>query len=157
MSFVAIVTDTKSEDELKKVIDSYMIQDADIMYIKEKNLENIKNIKLETMVINTKIQDKQLIQRILNNTKYLVINSDLNSLDDYSIDLKDVITFGFNSKSDITMSSREEEKTFLSLQKSVKSIYGKIVEMQDIRADVPFNTNIYNIMIIVALTLFYAK
>ena len=157
MSFIAIVTDSKSEDELKKVIDSYMIKDADLMYIKEKNLENIKNIKLETIVINIKITEKELVEKIVNNAKYLIINSDYNDVKDYNFNVEQIITYGFNSKCDITVSSREEEKSLLYLQKNIKSIFDKNVEMQEIKANVPFSTNIYNIMIIIALTLFYAK
>ena len=48
MPFIEIITDTKSQIELNKMMSGEIVNNCDIMYIKEKNIENIKNIKLET-------------------------------------------------------------------------------------------------------------
>ena len=45
MSLIEIITDSKSEEELKRVIDKRIVNNNEVMYIKEKNVENIKNIK----------------------------------------------------------------------------------------------------------------
>ena len=55
MPFIEIITDAKSQSQLSKAISKRTVKNADILYVKEKNLENIKNIKLETLVINRKI------------------------------------------------------------------------------------------------------
>src|SRR5574344_2582574 len=133
MPLIEIVTDSKSEDELKKVIDKQIVNSGEVMYIKEKNIENIKNIKWETIVLNSEVRDKELMQRIINNAKYLILNSDYNNPREYEIEENHLITFGYNSDSDITISSVKDEESFLSLQRTIKSIYNKKVEMQEIK------------------------
>ena len=78
MPFIEIITDAKSQSQLSKAISKRTVKNADILYVKEKNLENIKNIKLETLVINRKIQNTELIERILKNTKHEILNIDFN-------------------------------------------------------------------------------
>ena len=46
MALIEIITNPKSEEELKRVIDKGIANNNEVMFIKEKNLENIKNIKL---------------------------------------------------------------------------------------------------------------
>lgn len=158
MSLIEIITDSKSEEELKKVIDKRIVNNNEVMYIKEKNIENIKNIKFETVIINAKIENKDIMKKVIDNSKYLIINQDFNkNLEEYKIEGKKVITYGYNSKSDITISSVKEEKSMISLQKNIESIYGKNVEIQEIKANVNCKINVYDIMIIIALTILYAR
>ena len=76
MALIEIITNPKSEEELKRVIDKGIADNNEVMFIKEKNLENIKNIKLETVIINAKIENEILLKRIIDNSKYLIVNSD---------------------------------------------------------------------------------
>mgnify|MGYP001086188545 CR=1 FL=1 len=46
MPFIEIITDSKSQTQLNKVITKKMVNDCDILFIKDKNIENTKNIKL---------------------------------------------------------------------------------------------------------------
>ena len=57
MPFIEIITDSKSQNQLNKVITKQMVNNCELLYIKEKNIENIKNIKLETLVLNRKIEN----------------------------------------------------------------------------------------------------
>lgn len=157
MSLIEIVTDEDSRMQLSKVVDKQMVNGNEVIYIKEENLDNVKNIKLETSVINSKIDDKETLKRIIENSKNIIVNIDYNEDIDKYIQGKNVITFGYNLKSDITVSSINEEKSFLALQKNVRSIFGKEIEMQEIKADINYNINVYNVMIIIALTILYAK
>lgn len=157
MALIEILTDSNSENELSKVIDKDIVKTNEIIYVKEKNIENIKNIKLETIVINKKIEDKDIMKKIIDNSKYLIINKDNNPDFKNYKDMNNIITYGYNSDSDITISSIKEEKSFLCLQRNITSIYGKKIDIQEIRADVNYKIDIYNIMIIIALTILYAK
>ena len=158
MPLIEILTDSSSEEQLSKVIDKRMVNTNEIIYIKEKNIENIKNIRLETLIINTKIHDMDIIKKIANNSKYLIINLDYNkNIEEFEKDRNKIITYGYNSKSNITISSVKEEQSFLCLQRNIKSIFGKIIEMQEIKANVNYNIDVYNVMIIIALTILYAK
>ena len=110
MALIEIITNPKSEEELKRVIDKGIADNNEVMFIKEKNLENIKNIKLETVIINAKIENEILLKRIIDNSKYLIVNSDfIENIKDYINDNQKIITYGYNSKSDITISSVEEK------------------------------------------------
>ena len=46
MPFIEIITDSKSQTQLNKVITKGMVNNCDILFIKDKNIENTKNIKL---------------------------------------------------------------------------------------------------------------
>ena len=110
MPFIEIITDTKSQIQLNKSIKKEQVNNCEILYIKEKNIDNIKNIKLETLVINKKIEDMEKISKIIENTKNVIINLDFNKIEKQN----KFISYGYNSKSDITISKSEAEQRGLS-------------------------------------------
>jgi len=122
MPFIEIITDLKSQAQLSKIINKESVNNCEIMYIREKNIENIKNIRLDTLVLNQAIDKIEIIQKIVNNTKNLVLNIDLNENNFEDVNL---ISFGYNSKSDITISSIEEDEVLICIQNTITSIYGK--------------------------------
>ena len=155
MPFIEIITDSKSQNQLNKVITKQMVNNCELLYIKEKNIENIKNIKLETLVLNRKIENIELINKITENTKNIIFNLDLNKEITNAESKK--ISFGYNSKSDITISSVKDDEIMICIQNTIESIYGKKVEPQEVKVDIKNDVNVYNIMIIIALTALYAK
>ena len=155
MPFIEIITDSKSQNQLNKVITKQMVNNCELLYIKEKNIENIKNIKLETLVLNRKIENIELINKIAENTKNIIFNLDLNKEITNTESKK--ITFGYNSKSDITISSVKDDEIMICIQNTIESIYGKKVEPQEVKVDIKNDVNVYNIMIIIALTALYVK
>lgn len=155
MPFIEIITDSKSQNQLNKVITKQMVNNCELLYIKEKNIENIKNIKLETLVLNRKIENIELINKIAENTKNIIFNLDLNKEITNAESKK--ISFGYNSKSDITISSVKDDEIMICIQNTIESIYGKKVEPQEVKVDIKNDVNVYNIMIIIALTALYAK
>lgn len=161
MPFIEIITDSKSQIQLGKLIQRDIVNNCDIMYIKEKNIENIKNIKLDTLVLNQSIENLENMKKIIYNAKNLIVNLDLNEnlIETSKEQLKNlkVISLGYNSKSDITVSSVEDDEVLIYVQNTITSIYGKKIEPQEIKVDVKLDINIYNIMIIIALTSLYAR
>ena len=160
MPFIEIITDTKSQIELNKMMSKELVNNCDIMFIKEKNIENIKNIKLETLIINKEINNNEFIQKIIWNTKNLIFNLDLNEklIEEKNVNKTiKIITMGYNSKSDITVSSVTEDEAIICVQNKIESIYGKIIYPQEVKVDVKSGLNIYNIMLIIALTCLYAR
>ena len=155
MPFIEIITDSKSQNQLNKVITKQMVNNCELLYIKEKNIENIKNIKLETLVLNRKIENIELINKIAENTKNVIFNLDLNKEITNAESKK--ISFGYNSKSDITISSVKDDEIMICIQNTIESIYGKKVEPQEVKVDIKNDVNVYNIMIIIALTALYAR
>ena len=158
MPIIEIMTDAKSEMQLNKIMDKNLKNNATILYVKGKNVENIKNIKLETTIINQKIEDEDIVSKLVNNSKNIIINMDYNeNINTINKVNKKIITFGYNSNSNITVSSIEDDEVILYIQKSIKSIYGKKIEPQEIKIGINAGINIYDIMIIIALNLLYAK
>lgn len=156
MPFIEIITDTKSQIQLSKIIDKDIVNNCDIMYIKEKNIENIKNIKLETLILNQQIENINLMKKIILNSKNLILNLDLNT-NKSEFEANNIISFGYNSKSDITISSVEEDEVLIYIQNTITSINGRNIEPQEIKVNVKSDINVYNIMIIIALSALYAR
>ena len=152
MPFIEIITDSKSQAQLNKVITKRMINNCEVLYIKDKNVENTKNIKFETLILNRSIENKQILDKILSNSKHVILNLDLNT----NID-KSIISFGYNSQSDITVSSVEEDQVLIYIQHTITSIYNRKIEPQEIKINVKSDISVYNIMIIIALTSLYAR
>ena len=72
MPFIEIITDSKSQAQLNKVITKSMVNNCDILYIKDKNIENTKNIKLETLILNRSIENVDIRKKILENSKNIM-------------------------------------------------------------------------------------
>ena len=153
MPFIEIITDTKSQMQLNKSIKKEQVNNCEILYIKEKNIDNIKNIKLETLVVNKEIEYMEKISKIIENTKNVIINLDFNKIEKQN----KFISYGYNSKSDITISSIDEDEALIYIQKEITSIFGRKIEPQEVKVKLKSDINIYNIMIIIALNVLYTR
>lgn len=153
MPFIEIITDTKSQIQLNKSIKKEQVNNCEILYIKEKNIDNIKNIKLETLVVNKELEDMEKISKIIENTKNVIINLDFNKIEKQN----KFISYGYNSKSDITISSIDEDEALIYIQKEITSIFGRKIEPQEVKVKLKSDINIYNIMIIIALNVLYTR
>lgn len=156
MPFIEIITDSKSQAQLNKVITKSMVNNCDILYIKDKNIENTKNIKLETLILNRSIENVDIRKKILENSKNIILNLDLNTGIEQNLKTN-IISYGYNSKSDITVSSVEDDQILICIQHTITSIYNRKIEPQEIKVNVKSDINVYNIMIIIALTSLYAS
>lgn len=156
MPFIEIITDSKSQAQLNKVITKSMVNNCDILYIKDKNIENTKNIKLETLILNRSIENVDIRKKILENSKNIILNLDLNAGIEQNLKTN-IISYGYNSKSDITVSSVEDDQILICIQHTITSIYNRKIEPQEIKVNIKSDINVYNIMIIIALTSLYAS
>ncbi|MBO5004747.1 MAG: hypothetical protein J6D03_05810 [Clostridia bacterium] len=158
MIFIGIVTDTKSESYINKIRNNNDIFNKyHIIFIKEKSIENIKNIKFDTIIINREFNEEDYLNKLIAKTKYLIINEDI----DIAISLlKDVnsniITYGFNSKSTITMSSVTEDSIQICVQRNILSKQNEI-EQQEISLAKDGKSEIYDIMLLISMLLLYDK
>ena len=134
-----------------------------VIVINDKNVNNIRNICFETILIIdfSETFEKDDINKIFNNTKYLIINADLDNesfkiINDLNIN---IITYGFNQKSTITASSVEEE-LIICIQRKIRDINGKMIEPQEIkvkRIGKKLSNNVHNLMGIASLLLIYGE
>lgn len=156
MFFIGIVSEEKNEKHIKDIL-KQKIENENVVFINEKNIENIKNIKFKIIVLNKGIDNKN-IKNILINAEYLILNSDINVKIDLieNLDLK-VITYGFNSKSTVTASSVTEEEMLICVQRNIINIKGKKIEPQEINIEKDIMLDNYDNMYIMCLAIIYGK
>lgn len=164
MAFIGIISDSKSEKIIKMILEEKLDKSNNIIIINSKSVENLKNIKFETVLIanNNNIikENKETINKIIANTKYLIINADIELELEFEEQVElNVITFGFNPKATITASSVEDD-ILLCIQRNIKDIEGNIIEQQEMKIrffgeNIGINTN--NLMGISAIMLLYGK
>ena len=164
MAFIGIISDSKSEKIIKMILNEKLDKDNNIIIINSKSVDNLKNIKFETVLIadNNNIikENKEALNKIVSNTKYLIINADI-ELElhlEKEVELS-VITFGFNPKATITASSVEDD-ILLCIQRNIKDINENLIEQQEMKIrffgeNIGINTN--NLMGISAILLLYGK
>lgn len=155
MPFIGIISDEKSENHIRReLLERLKINESSILFIKEKSIDNIKNIKFETVLLAREFKNMEILKKILTNTKYLIVNSDLkNNLKILEELQLTVITYGFNSKATITISSVVEDKVLVCLQRDVVNSKGKTIEAQEFEIETNDNTN--DLMGILAILLIY--
>ncbi len=134
MPFIGIISDEKNENFIcQKIQHELNLSDSSVLYIKEKSIENIRNIKFETILLAREFEKVDILKTMLKDTKYLIVNSDietnLNILDNLELT---VITYGFNSKSTITASSVTDDDLLICIQRNLIDINGKEIEPQEI-------------------------
>lgn len=157
MPFIGIISEENVENCIRReILDKLQLRESNVLFIKEKSIENIKNIKFETIIILRQFKKQEMLKKLLENSTYLIINSDivenLNLLENIKAT---VITYGFNSKATITASSVGEEEIMLCIQRTLKDKSGKDIEAQEI--NVPINENTNCTMAVASLLLIYGK
>lgn len=138
MSFIGIVSESKDFELIKaEVIKNIKENKLNIININKTSVENVQNIKFETIIINTsleKMQDKkEIIERICKNAKYLILNSDIDLKMEILKEKKlNIITYGLNQKATVTVSSITENSICVALQRNIQNIYGETIELEEI-------------------------
>lgn len=142
MFFIGIITNQKNERYVKNELSQ-----KNILFINDKTIANMKNIKFDAIVIDNKINNRNNLRKILSNTKYVILNSDI------EIDLEvikgldtTIITYGFNSKSTFTVSSLTENNIIICLQRIIFKPNGEKVEPGEYQLNLDENTEKYAII-----------
>lgn len=150
MPLIGIVAKKKNIQAIKKELQE---RDIKIIEITKESIKNIRNIKFEEIIfledINLEDVEYEFMNEIISNAKYLILNGDIkiNILEQIKIEKPiKLITFGFNSKSTITISSVREDKIIVCLQRDIEKIDGRIIEKQEkeITISKENNKKIYN-------------
>lgn len=155
MPFIGVIADEKNENFIRReIVDALKLRESSVLFIKEKSIENIKNIKFETIILARKFKNMELLKKILSNAKYLIVNTDrIKNIDIFNeLDLK-IITFGFNLKATITASSVTQDSSLICVGKEINTIKNRIIEPQEIKIDSGEDTE--SIMAVVTTLLLY--
>jgi len=167
VAFIGVISETKNEMQIKRILDNKLNsinKKHTVISINEKNVDNMRNIRFETiLVINLEeiIVKKEILNELFKNTKYLIINSDMNSKELEIINNLNlnVITFGFNPKASITASS-VEDKLIICLQRKLIDINKNELEPGEIEVKIigkKFKNNTHNSMGIASILLIYGE
>lgn len=156
MVFVGIITDIESENNIKQLLNNNNIfSDNNVIFINEKNIDNIKNVHFDTVIINKEFEKYDELNKLLNNAKNVVINMDINiECQILNIVNSNLITYGFNSKSSITISSVTDDDVLICVQRNIYNNYGEI-ELQEIKLENNEKYSIYDLIVILILFLIY--
>lgn len=156
MVFVGIITDIESENNIKQLLNNNNIfSDNNVIFINEKNIDNIKNVHFDTVIINKEFEKYDELNKLLNNAKSVVINMDINiECQKLNIVNSNLITYGFNSKSSITISSVTDDDVLICVQRNIYNNYGEI-ELQEIKLENNEKYSIYDLIVILILFLIY--
>ena len=162
MAFIGIITSKKNEENLKKSINKKIEKTnikLDIMAINSNNIENIKNIKFDTIIMqdeNAQILNKKyILQKIISKAKFLILNSDeYKNLEIIGQSDLIVITYGLNLKSTLTISSISNQNICLSLQRTIINSKGKVIDPKEIMVEKD-TSDLYKIMISNILIMLY--
>ena len=162
MSFVGIISNIEEYKLIKsKFVNNGNIRKTELININKNNIENMKNIRFELMVVCNDLKElkrqKVLLNKLIENSKYLILNID-NNITDFDLENKNiqVITYGMNQKATVTASSIKDDEVLICLQRNIEKINGKRVEMQELKRknNIDFN-NIYNLLVVFILELLY--
>jgi hypothetical protein len=143
MAVIGIITKSNNIIEIEKTLEKYGIHEKNIVIISKHTIENIKNVKFDIIIIFDQIEDDDILKKVLDSSKYLIINTDFKEnmkLLDMAED-QYVITFGFNSRATITIISNENDEIILDLQREIENLEKKKIESQEIKLENNFNKN----------------
>ena len=140
MALIGIICDSKDEKYLKKTLEKNLNSNNKtnaIIIINQNSVDNIQNVQFETILINSNNEEvlskKNIINKVLSASKYLILNGDLKiNIDEINNVNLSVITYGFNSKSTVTASSVEDD-IFICLQRKIMDIKDNIIDEQEIK------------------------
>lgn len=157
MSFIGIVTNSKNEESMVKKIFNLFPAD-NIIFITSKNIDNIRNIQFETVVINGNIKDDVKLKNIITKSKYVILNTDVELEKEFWKDLNlTIISYGFNNKATFTISSVSENNIIICLQRTIKNIFDEKIEPQEFEEKNDTNVDINVILYEKIVQLIYSK
>lgn len=152
MPLVGIVAKKREIQAIRKEIKGKHIE---IIEITKESIKNIRNIKFEEIIflqnINLAEEEYKYMNEIISNAQYLILNGDIEIDILKKINLQKpikLITFGFNSKSTITISSVNNEKIIVCLQRDIEKPYGEILECQEKEIISQNSKKIYNNLVV---------
>lgn len=143
MFFIGIISDESNFENIKyeihKNIDRIKKEKYDVINIRKENINNLKNIKFSSVVVHNNLNGiltndrySDDILKILSNIDYLILNSDEKiKINEINNKMCNIVTYGINHKATITVSSIKEKEILVAIQRSIKNIYGNILEQME--------------------------
>ena len=162
MPFVGIIAKESESNFIKNEVLKNSSLKFEFVNINRKSVQNVKNIRFETIIINNEISDflnvSKYLEELIINAKYIIVNSDIikniNILNQYN---SNIITYGLNQKAMITISSIKNENILIFIQNKLKNINNDEIEEQEVNVKINKNSlkKVSNSMAIFTILLIY--
>lgn len=155
MAYIGIITGEKNIDRI--LFNLEKIFDIDkIIYITEKNIDKLQNIRFEAIVIDKALEEKNKLKKIILNSNCLILNTDI-EIDKRILENENlmIITYGFRNKATFTVSSVSENNIIICLQRIMKTAQNGKYEPQEIIAKNEQNLENHEIIYLNILKLLY--
>ena len=137
MLHIGLISKNKNIELIRELS---LYEDVQAFNIKEE--EDFKNNKIDILVLEDLIISKDILENQINDIKYLIIQDNISDIQ-FNLDKEiNIITFGFNHKSTVTVSSVTEENIVICIQRMIKTINNNEIQPQE---KIIKNTNKYNI------------
>lgn len=163
MSFIGVISDNKCFENIKeKIKEKDTKKQLNLIHINSKSIANIKNIKFETIIINNEVEKLKNyegnLKKICINAQYILLNTDINQTFHILKEEKaNIITYGLNQKSTVTVSSISETDILIYLQRNIKNKKNQLLEVEEKRIKIKDKkSKTYEIMIIYIILTIYA-
>lgn len=147
MFFIGIITNQKNEIYIKKELVNLLSED-NIIFFNDKNINYLKNIQFDTLLIDSNLKEKEKeLRKVISNSKNIILNSDI----EYNKKLIDnlnliVITYGFNNKATFTVSSIDNNKAIICLQRIIFNENNEEIEPSEYEVKLDQNVDKYAII-----------
>lgn len=147
MFFIGIITNQKNEIYIKKELVNLLSED-NIIFFNDKNINYLKNIQFDTLLIDSNLKEKEKeLRKVISNSKNIILNSDI----EYNKKLIDnlnlmVITYGFNNKATFTVSSIDNNKAIICLQRIIFNENNEKIEPSEYEVKLDQNVDKYAII-----------
>lgn len=140
MHLVGVISE--NNEIIKKLQNKKFEHKIDFLNLDSKTIENFKNIKFEIILISNleKYKKTNNFEKVISNSAISLINADIKDNLKILDNVKGrVITYGFNPKSTITVSSVNEENISICIQRIIEDVNNNKIE------PIEYVTNIENV------------
>lgn len=139
MSFIGIVANKKCFENVKqKITEEGKDETINLIQINVRSIENVKNIKFETIIIEDNLDkfknNKEILEKILDKAQYLIVNTDKNTQKEAIMEKQaNIITYGLNQNATVTVSSISDTDILIYWQKNIQNKQGNKIEIEERR------------------------
>lgn len=165
MTFIGMISDHKSFENIKEILKKNSRKDISLIHVSKRSISNMKNIRFEMIIIDSLLnefkEETLIIENMCLHAKYIAINTDINTIipDIIRNSKAHIITYGLNQKATVTISSITESSILIYLQKSLKNIKGKNIEIGEkmVKVNEKDKLKTYEVLIIYIIFLIESK
>lgn len=129
MHLVGVIS--KNKEMIKFLNNEVYEKKVEFIELNAKTIENFKNVKFDVILISNlkNVTEKSVFKKVILNSSISAINTDVKENLELLESVKGtVITYGFNPKATITVSSVNDENISICIQRGIYNIDGKKIE-----------------------------